>query len=112
MARSGSEASRLVKQGAVQVGGCSPDCTWFNTGRCACGGWQRMTDPVAEVAGGDAIKVGTGMWRLLKKDGSHGFDQVPGVGRVPWDLPYEIVGIEELNARLQRPTPKTEDIEG
>lgn len=82
LARTGGEANRLVKQGAVQVGGCDPDCSFFNTGRCACGGWEKVVNPVEDVQSGMAVKVGTGMWRLLPRiDGQQGFDQVPGVAR-------------------------------
>ena len=91
LARSKGEAARFAKQGAVSVGGCNPDCTWFTTGRCACGGWEKVTDVRAELEPGLAVKVGSGNWRCMTRDnqGKPGpvYDQVPGVARVPyaWD---------------------------
>jgi S4 domain-containing protein len=81
-ARTGGEANRLVKQGAIQVGGCSSSCTFFSTGKCSCGGWVKITDPVEEIEVGLAVKVGNGMWRTIPRiDGRQGFDQLPGVCR-------------------------------
>lgn len=82
LARTGGEATRLVKQGAVLVGGCERDCHWINTGKCTCGGWKKETDPAKTVPNGSVIKVGTGHWRLLPRlDGQRGFEQVRGVAR-------------------------------
>lgn len=82
LARTGGEANRLVKQGAVQVGGCDPSCSFFKTGKCSCGGWVKVTDPTEEITEGFAVKVGTGMWRTLPRiDGEKGFDQIRGVCR-------------------------------
>lgn len=84
LARSGGEANRLTKQGAVQVGGCASDCTFFSTGRCTCGGWKKVLNPVEDVEEGIVVKVSSGFWRCLPRiDGRQGFDQLPGVGKVP-----------------------------
>jgi hypothetical protein len=85
LARSGSEATRLIKQGAVSVGGCDPDCEFFDTGKCSCGGWKKVTNPVEEVEAGLAVKVGDGNYRLMNKLEGTGWDQVKGVARVPAD---------------------------
>lgn len=87
LARSNAEAQRLVKSGAVRVGGCSADCDFFHTGNCNCGGWERITDPTQEIAQGLVVKVGTGFWRLVTKMESRGFDQLPGVCWVPAETP-------------------------
>ena len=87
MARSGSEAQRFVKQGAVWIGtGCTPECEFRRISfRCTCGGQRKATDPTEDLAAGTLLRVGDGNWRLMKPrvDGKDGFDQVPGVGRVP-----------------------------
>lgn len=86
LARSNGEAARLIKQGAVTVGGCATTCDWFTTGKCSCGGWEKITDPRADVAAGLAVKVGSGNWRVMTRDnqGKPGpvYDQVPGITRV------------------------------
>lgn len=83
MARSRAEAQRLIKQGAVSVGGCVEDCTFFSTGKCTCGGWEKITKPNHEVPAGWCIKVGSGFMRTVKREGAQGFDQLRGVGKVP-----------------------------
>lgn len=83
LARSGAEAVRLIRQGAVTVGGCSPDCQFIHIGVCTCDGWKKIIDPIAEIESGLAVKVGTGHWRLMTRTGKVGWDQVKGVGRVP-----------------------------
>lgn len=85
LARSGSEANRLIKQGAVQVGGCQPDCTFFSTGKCVCGGWTKVTNPAAEIESGMCVKIGNGLYRTVARiDGTSGFDQLKGVAKVPF----------------------------
>jgi predicted rRNA methylase YqxC with S4 and FtsJ domains len=83
MARSGSEANRLILQGAVYVGGCEPDCELLDTGKCSCDGWKKVTSPIEEIESGVAVKVGSGMWRLMNKIDGTGWDQVKGIGRAP-----------------------------
>jgi predicted rRNA methylase YqxC with S4 and FtsJ domains len=83
LARSGSEANRLIAQGAVSVGGCAPDCDFFATGKCSCGGWKKVTSPIEEIESGLAVKVGTGLWRIVNKIDGTGWDQVNGIGRAP-----------------------------
>lgn len=82
LARSGGEATRLIKQGAVMVGGCELDCQFFATGKCSCGGWNKITDPIMEIAPGTCVKVGTGLWRCIPKLEGKGYDQVNGIARV------------------------------
>jgi hypothetical protein len=85
LALSGSEANRLIKQGAVQVGGCDPDCTFFTTGKCTCGGWAKITNPAEEIAAGLSVKVGSGFGRTVAKiDGTSGFQFLHGVAKVPF----------------------------
>jgi hypothetical protein len=84
LARTGGEADRLIKGGAVLMGGCDPECRFFATGYCSCGQWQKVTDPRAEAEKGAVIKVGAGLWRTVARiDGKQGFDQLRGVCRVP-----------------------------
>lgn len=84
LARSRSEGERLIKQGAVQVGGCEPDCTFFTTGQCTCGGWTKILNPVEEINPGTCVKVGMGFMRTVTRiDGTSGVDQLPGVAKVP-----------------------------
>ena len=84
LARSRSEAERLIKQGAVSVGGCSPDCGFFDTGKCTCEGWSKIKNVTEEIEAGLKVKVGDGYWRILTKvDGTAGFDQVNGIATVP-----------------------------
>ena len=84
MARSGAEAQRLVKQGAVLVGGCIPPCNArLAPYVCTCNGWKKITNPVEDIAPGTVVRIGTGTWRLLQRDGKQGFDAVPGIGWVP-----------------------------
>jgi S4 domain len=87
MVRSGSEANRMILQGAVYVGGCAEDCDFFTTGKCSCGGWNKVTSPTAEIAPGLAVKIGTGHWRLMNRLEGTGWDQVKGIGRAPADPP-------------------------
>ena len=71
MARSGAEAQRLIKQGAVYAGGCIPPCNARNLPyKCVCKGWRRVTNPAEDVMSGDVVRVGDGNWRLLKREGS------------------------------------------
>ena len=83
LARSGSEAVRIIRQGAVSVGGCSSDCEFFIKGNCSCLGWRKVTDPLQEIESGIAIKVGSGLWRLMNRIEGSGWDQVNGIGRAP-----------------------------
>ena len=83
LVRSNSEAYRLVKQGAVRAGGCTPECDFINTGVCHCGGWRRITDPKDEVRSGEVVKIGKGAWRLLPPMDDQGSMYVRGIGRVP-----------------------------
>jgi hypothetical protein len=84
LARSGSEANRLIKQGAVQVGGCKSDCTFFSTGKCTCGGWTKVTNPAEDVEVGFSVKIGTGFGRTVARiDGASGFEFLHGVAKVP-----------------------------
>jgi hypothetical protein len=85
LARSGAEAARLVKQGAISIGGCKPECSFFDTGGCDCGGWEKVTDPLREIEAGVCIKVGKGFYRLVNRLDGAGWDQVNGIGRVPQD---------------------------
>lgn len=87
LARSGSEATRLIKQGAVSVGGCKPDCAFLDTGKCTCDGWTKVLNPVLEIEVGLAVRVGDGRWRLMNKLEGTGWDQVKGIARVPVDPP-------------------------
>lgn len=80
LSRSIGEAVSLIKGGAIRVGGCNVLCTFFDTGNCACGGWEKVTLPMAEFDSG-VIKVSSGNWRLMKREGGR-FDQLPGVGRI------------------------------
>jgi predicted rRNA methylase YqxC with S4 and FtsJ domains len=83
LARSGSEATRLIKQGAVSVGGCKPNCEFLETGKCTCDGWTKVLNPVAEIEVGLAVKVGDGNWRLMNRLDGAGWDQVKGIATVP-----------------------------
>jgi hypothetical protein len=85
MARSGAEANRLVKQGSVWIGGCTPPCNArVFPFKCTCNGWHKATSPTEDVPVGQVIRIKDGSWRLLTRmDGSQGFDQVPGINRVP-----------------------------
>jgi hypothetical protein len=112
MVRSMGEATRLVKQGAVHVGGCiwpcnmrrcCPDEATHNTCpvpaaqqfKCTCGGWKKVTDFRQDVPEGQVVRISRGDWRLLIKEDdpnappankgkNHhpGFNQLRGVGRV------------------------------
>lgn len=82
LVRSRTEAERLIRQGAVSVGGCDPDCSFFTTGKCTCNGWRKITKATEEIEVGFAVKVGTGFWRLMPRlDGNPGYDMVNGIGR-------------------------------
>jgi hypothetical protein len=88
MARSNAEANRLVKQGSVWIGGCIPPCNArMAPYKCTCNGWHKSTNPTEEVSPGIVIRIKDGSWRLLaREDGRNGFDQIPGIGRVPEPL--------------------------
>src|SRR5579863_2504457 len=82
LVRSRTEAERLIRQGAVSVGGCDPECTFFTTGKCTCGGWRKVTKVTEEIEVGLAVKVGNGSWRVMNRiDGKQGYDLVNGIGR-------------------------------
>ena len=82
LVRSRTEGERLIRQGAVSVGGCAPGCPFFTTGACTCDGWQKVTNPVEEIEVGLAVKVGTGLWRVMPRiDNRAGVDLVNGIGR-------------------------------
>jgi ribosomal 50S subunit-recycling heat shock protein len=82
LVRSRTEAERLIKQGAVSVGGCKADCSFFSTGRCTCNGWRKVTKATEEIEVGLAVKIGNGFWRVMTRlDGQQGFDLVNGIGR-------------------------------
>jgi len=82
LVRSRTEAERIIRQGGVSVGGCDPDCTFFTTGKCTCGGWRKVTKATEEIAVGEAVKIGNGHWRVMTRlDGNPGFDLVNGIGR-------------------------------
>jgi hypothetical protein len=83
LARTGKEAERLIKQGAVWVGGCKPGCSWFTDWVCNCNEWTKVVDPFDDVAFGAVVKVKDGNWRCIPRiDGTQGFDQLPGICRV------------------------------
>ena len=83
LARSGAEAIRLLGQGAVSVGGCDPSCDYFTCGKCVCGGWRKVTNPVEEIEPGLVVKIGNGFMRLIPRMGSGGYDALSGVCRAP-----------------------------
>lgn len=85
MARSGGEATQLVKSGAISVGHCQVDCglrqpPWT---KCRCPGWTKIQDPFAQVAVAQHLRTAGGGWRLTKREGVAGWDQVPGSGTIP-----------------------------
>jgi hypothetical protein len=88
MARSGSEANRMVKNGSVIAGGCIDPCNGrMPPYKCTCGGWRKITNPTEEIPSGYVIRIKDGSWRLLVREGavkSTGtvYDQVPGIGSV------------------------------
>jgi hypothetical protein len=81
IARSGTEANRLVKQGSVWFGGCIPPCnSRIAPFKCTCDGWKKSINPIEEVSAGQVIRIKDGSWRLLtREDGKQGFDSVPGI---------------------------------
>lgn len=81
LVRSRTEAERMIRQGAVSVGGCAPDCSFFTTGRCTCNGWRKVTKATEEIEVGLAVKVGKGFWRAMTRLDAPGFDLVNGIGR-------------------------------
>jgi hypothetical protein len=81
LVRSRTEAERFIRQGSVSVGGCDPDCEFFTTGRCKCGGWRKVTKPTEEIEVGLAVKIGNGLWRVMPRLEGAGFDLVNGIGR-------------------------------
>jgi hypothetical protein len=113
MVRSMGEATRLVKQGAVNVGGCIPPCNMrMPPFKCSCGGWKKATDFREDLPTGMVIRVGKGDWRLLikeddpnappvKKGKNHhpGFNQLRGIGWVP---------VEKVEIQYSTVEPKDE----
>lgn len=94
MARSGAEANRLVKQGAVWIGGCIAPCNKREFPFvCTCNGWHKSTNPIEDVPSGQVIRIGNGMGenRLLVAEGRVGFDQLMGIGRIPIELETVII---------------------
>ena len=89
MARSGSEANRMVKEGSVLVGGCIPPCNGrLPPYKCTCGGWRKASNPAENIDAGTVLRVKDGSWRLLVREGSVKatgtvYDQLPGIGWVP-----------------------------
>jgi S4 domain len=81
LVRSRTEAERLIRQGAVSVGGCDPECTFFTTGKCTCGGWRKVTKVTEEIEVGLAVKVSSGLWRVMNRLDGPGYDLVNGIGR-------------------------------
>ena len=81
LVRSRTEAERLIRQGAVSVGGCDPECTFFTTGKCTCGGWRKVTKATEEIEVGLVVKVGNGFWRVMNRLEGSGYDLVNGIGR-------------------------------
>lgn len=81
LVRSRTEAERLIRQGAVSVGGCDPECTFFTTGKCTCGGWRKVTKVTEEIEVGLAVKVSNGLWRVMNRLDGPGYDLVNGIGR-------------------------------
>jgi len=81
LVRSRTEAERLIRQGAVSVGGCDPGCGFFTTGKCNCGGWRKVLKPTEEIEVGLAVKVGNGLWRVMQRLEAPGFDLLNGIGR-------------------------------
>lgn len=67
LVRSRTEAERIIKQGAVSVGGCAPDCLFFTTGKCSCHGWRKVTKATEEIEIGLAVKIGHGNWRVMTR---------------------------------------------
>ena len=91
MARTGSEANRMVKEGSILVGGCIPPCNArMPPYKCVCDGWRKATNPVEEIPAGTVLRVRDGRWRLLTGDVPNKFDQVPGIGWVPEENLEEI----------------------
>lgn len=77
MARSNSEADRLIKQGSVRI--LKSECAGgFPINKEE---WQKITDPRFEPDAGTPVIVSNGMWRVVTRDGAVGFDQLRGVGR-------------------------------
>lgn len=123
MARSGSEANRMVKEGSVWVGGCTPPCNArrccgdharLHEGqpcplpvslqyKCNCDGWHKATNPTEDLEPGTVVRVKDGSWRLLvravKSTGTV-FDQVPGIGWVPEPEPLPEEKMNELGEHL------------
>ena len=94
LARSRTEAERFIRQGSVSVGGCDPTCSFFSTGKCTCDGWRKVTKATEEIPLGFAVKVGNGLYRVMKAEGRSGYDVVKGIGRsrVPVDhTPYSLL---------------------
>ena len=81
LVRSRTEAERLIRQGAISVGGCSPECSFFTTGDCSCNGWRKVLKPTEEIEIGLAVKVGNGRWRVMNRLDGPGYDLVNGIGR-------------------------------
>lgn len=88
MVLSRSEAQRLIKGGAVFMGGCVGPC---NARRFQCPSfagnncdlWLRVTDPTTEAIPGEVIRIGRGNYRLVQIQGSGQLAQLPGVCYIP-----------------------------
>src|ERR1700678_2888933 len=99
IARSGSEAQRMIKQGSVLVGGCIPPCNGrIPPYHCTCNGWRKVTDPAEDISAGQVVRVKDGNWRLMNRlDNASGFEQVRGIGWVPEDeIPLSIDNAAKL----------------
>lgn len=87
LARSNSEAQRLIKAGAVWAG----DRTFDESGEVD---WRKIMYAGESVFTGDVLRIGKhGNWRLENKlTGESGFDQLPGIAlvdssKLPWEEP-------------------------
>lgn len=78
LASSRGEAERLVKQGAVRIGGCEARCSFFETGKCTCGEWRKATSPTEDVKPGESVKVGSGFGRTTNGRFFHGVAKAAG----------------------------------
>lgn len=86
LARSNAEAHRLIKQGAVSVGGCIFPCNKRQFPyKCTCDGWHKATNPKEDVTSGKVIRVGPmGLYRFVTKmDRKQGIDTLKGICRIP-----------------------------
>lgn len=87
VARTGAEAQRLIKQGAIWVGGCIPPCNArLPPYKCVCNGWRKVLNPAEDVPAGQVVRIKDGNYRLMNRlDGQSGSDQVPSIGWIPED---------------------------